>query len=79
MLAACTDLETSCALLIDTAKHNRSRDNITVVLFRVDAAGADGLPGEDETIAGQVSAADVRAAAALDEPTEPHPGPTAGC
>ncbi|HEX5979716.1 MAG TPA: hypothetical protein VFY52_01370, partial [Thermoleophilaceae bacterium] len=51
-------------------------DNITVVLFRVGPNG-DGMPREDETIAGQVSAAEVQAAAALDEPTEPHPGPAA--
>ena len=34
LLAACTDLETTCAQLIDTAKRNRSRDNITVVLLQ---------------------------------------------
>ena len=34
LLAASTDLETTCAELIDTAKRNRSRDNITVVLLQ---------------------------------------------
>lgn len=34
LLGACTDLETTCAALIDAAKHNRSRDNITVVLLQ---------------------------------------------
>ncbi len=34
LLEASTDLETTCADLIDLAKHNRSRDNITAVLLR---------------------------------------------
>ena len=34
LLAASTDLETTCAELIDTAKRNRSRDNITAVLLQ---------------------------------------------
>ena len=34
LLATSTDLETTCAALIDTAKRNRSRDNITVVLLQ---------------------------------------------
>jgi serine/threonine protein phosphatase PrpC len=34
LLAASTDLETTCAQLIDAAKHNGSRDNITVVLLQ---------------------------------------------
>ena len=34
LLAASTDLETTCADLIDAAKRNRSRDNITVVLLQ---------------------------------------------
>ncbi len=34
LLAASTDLESTCAQLIDLAKHNRSRDNITVVLLQ---------------------------------------------
>ena len=34
LLAASTDLEATCAELIDAAKRNRSRDNITVVLLQ---------------------------------------------
>jgi serine/threonine protein phosphatase PrpC len=34
LLATSTDLEITCAELIDTAKRNRSRDNITVVLLQ---------------------------------------------
>lgn len=34
LLAASTDLETTCGELIDCAKRNRSRDNITVVLLQ---------------------------------------------
>jgi serine/threonine protein phosphatase PrpC len=34
ILGDATDLESTCATLIDTAKRNRSRDNITVVLLQ---------------------------------------------
>jgi protein phosphatase len=75
ILRSAEDLDAAAAALVRAANQSGGKDNITVVLFRV-GPGGDGLPGEDETIAGQVSAADVQAAAALDQPTEPHPGPT---
>jgi PPM family protein phosphatase len=76
ILRSADSLDAAADALVRAANQSGGKDNITVVLFRVGANG-DGLPAEDETIAGQVSAAEVRAAAALDEPTEPHPGPAA--
>jgi PPM family protein phosphatase len=76
ILRSADSLDAAGDALVRAANQSGGKDNITVVLFRVGPNGG-GLPREDETIAGQVSAADVRAAAALDEPTEPHPGPAA--
>jgi PPM family protein phosphatase len=77
ILRSAENLDAAADALVRAANQSGGKDNITVVLFRVGEAGRDGVPGEDETIAGQVSAAEVQAAAALDEPTEPHPGPVA--
>ena len=76
ILRSADTLDAAADALVRAANQSGGKDNITVVLFRVGPTG-DGVPGEDETIAGQVSAAEVQAAAALDEPTEPHPGPAA--
>ena len=76
ILRSADTLDGAADTLVRAANQSGGKDNITVVLFRVGPTG-DGVPGEDETIAGQVSAAEVQAAAALDEPTEPHPGPAA--
>jgi len=76
ILRSADSLDTAAEALVRAANQSGGKDNITVVLFRV-GPDSDGLPAEDETIAGQVSAAEVQAAAALDEPTEPHPGPVA--
>jgi PPM family protein phosphatase len=76
ILRSADSLDAAADTLVRAANQSGGKDNITVVLFRVGPNG-DGLPREDETIAGQVSAAEVQAAAALDEPTEPHPGPAA--
>jgi PPM family protein phosphatase len=76
ILRSAASLDAAADTLVRAANQSGGKDNITVVLFRVGPA-RDGLPGEDETIAGQVSAAEVKAAAALDDPTEPHPGPAA--
>ena len=67
-------LDAAADALVRAANQSGGKDNITVVLFRLGASDGDGAPGEDETIAGQISAADV-SAAALDQPTEPHPRP----
>jgi hypothetical protein len=62
---------------VRAANQSGGKDNITVVLFRLgDGDGDAEAPGDDETIAGQVSAAELRAAAALDQPTDPHPAPS---
>jgi PPM family protein phosphatase len=74
ILRSADSLDAAADALVRAANQSGGKDNITVVLFRVGPSD-DGVPGEDETIAGQVSAAEVQAAAALDEPTEPHPGP----
>jgi PPM family protein phosphatase len=76
ILRSADTLDAAADALVRAANQSGGKDNITVVLFRVGPNG-DGLPAEDETIAGQVSAAEIQAAAALDEPTEPHPGPAA--
>jgi PPM family protein phosphatase len=76
ILRSADSLDAAADALVRAANQSGGKDNITVVLFRVGPNG-DGVPAEDETIAGQVSAAEVQAAAALDEPTEPHPGPAA--
>jgi PPM family protein phosphatase len=76
ILRSAESLDAAADALVRAANQSGGKDNITVVLFRV-GPGDDGVPGEDETIAGQVSAAEVQAAAALDEPTAPHPGPAA--
>jgi serine/threonine protein phosphatase PrpC len=75
ILRSADSLDAAADALVRAANQSGGKDNITVVLFRVGPAGGDGAGGEDETIAGQLSAAEVQAAAALDEPTEPHPGP----
>jgi PPM family protein phosphatase len=77
ILRSAESLDAAADALVRAANQSGGKDNITVVLFRVGAADGDGVPGEDETIAGQLSAAEVQASAALDEPTEPHPGPAA--
>jgi PPM family protein phosphatase len=77
ILRSTKSLDEAADALVRAANQSGGKDNITVVLFRLGGAGDDGAPGEDETIAGQLSAADVQSAAALDEPTEPHPGPVA--
>jgi PPM family protein phosphatase len=77
ILRSAGSLDEAADALVRAANQSGGKDNITVVLFSLGGAGDDGGPGEDETIAGQISADDVRSAAALDEPTEPHPGPVA--
>ena len=63
ILRSAEGLQDGAEALVRAANQSGGRDNITVVLFRLgEAAGAD-APGDDETIAGQISADDVRAAA----------------
>ena len=76
ILRSAAGLDDAAEALVRAANQSGGRDNITVVLFRLGESGEpDGAPGEDETIAGEVTAADVRAAA--DTPTAA-PGSKAG-
>jgi serine/threonine protein phosphatase PrpC len=69
ILRAADSLEGAAEALVRAANQSGGKDNITVVLFRLaDEAGA-AAPGEDETIAGTLGAADLQSAAAADAPT----------
>ena len=73
-------LDAAADALIKAANQSGGKDNITVVLFRLGEIGAGAVsepttlappaPAEDETIAGQLSADDVRAAA-VEAPSVP--------
>jgi serine/threonine protein phosphatase PrpC len=77
ILRSAKGLDSAAEALVRAANQSGGRDNITVVMFSLGAsADAAAGPGDDETIAGQVSADDVRAAAA-DAPTAA-PGSAAG-
>jgi serine/threonine protein phosphatase PrpC len=67
ILRSAPSLEDAADALVRAANQSGGRDNITVVLFRLGESGERPAPGEDDTIAGQLSADDVRAAA--DAPT----------
>jgi PPM family protein phosphatase len=76
ILRSAAGLDDAAEALVRAANQSGGRDNITVVLFRLGESGEpDGAPVEDETIAGELSADDVRAAA--DAPTVA-PGSPAG-
>jgi PPM family protein phosphatase len=76
ILRSAAGLDDAAEALVRAANQSGGRDNITVVLFRLgDSGEPDGARGEDETIAGEVTAADVRAAA--ETPTAA-PGSKAG-
>ena len=75
ILRSAKQLDDAAETLIRAANQNGGRDNITVVLFRLGEAegenerdGAVEMPAEEDTIAGQITADDVRSAAA-DPPT----------
>ena len=68
ILRSAARLDEAAETLVRAANQSGGRDNITVVLFRLGLApDSAAVGGEDETIAGQLSADDVRAAA--DAPT----------
>jgi protein phosphatase len=68
ILRTATDLEEAADSLVRAANQSGGRDNITVVMFRIGEGGEDSdRPREDDTIAGQISADDVRAAERLDD------------
>jgi protein phosphatase len=73
ILRSAESLDDAAESLVRAANQSGGKDNITVVLFRLGAGdGAADGPGDDETIAGQLTATDVHEAA-LDQTTEPHP------
>jgi serine/threonine protein phosphatase PrpC len=75
ILRSAETLDEAADSLVRAANQSGGKDNITVVLFRL-GNGDDGdeLPGEDETIAGQLRATEINEAA-LDQDTEPQPPP----
>ena len=75
ILRSAETLDEAADSLVRAANQSGGKDNITVVLFRL-GNGDDGdeLPGEDDTIAGQLRATDIHEAA-LDQDTEPQPPP----
>jgi serine/threonine protein phosphatase PrpC len=76
ILRSAGGLDDAAEALVRAANQSGGRDNITVVLFRLGESGdSTGPPAEDETIAGQLAADDMRAAA--DAPTAA-PGSAAG-
>jgi PPM family protein phosphatase len=72
ILRSADSLDEAADALVRAANQSGGKDNITVVLFRLEEGEAEGA--DDETMAGQLSAAELRSAAAVDEPTQPHPG-----
>jgi protein phosphatase len=81
ILRSAADLDSAAEALIRAANQSGGKDNITVVMFRLaeDESGADGAPpGDEETIAGQLTADDVTTAARPAEPSAaPAPAPQA--
>jgi protein phosphatase len=77
ILRGAGSLEQAAQALVRAANQSGGKDNITVILFRLDEAAGDGAagpPAEESTIAGQISAADVEAARA-DAPPKLEPLP----
>jgi serine/threonine protein phosphatase PrpC len=72
ILRSADSLEEAADALVRAANQSGGKDNITVVLFRLEEGDAEAA--EDETVAGQMTAAELRSAAAVDEPTQRHPG-----
>lgn len=68
ILRSAEGLQDGAEALVRAANQSGGRDNITVVLFRLGEAPGVDAPGDHETMAGQISADDVRAA--TDAPTE---------
>jgi protein phosphatase len=75
ILRSSDTLDEAAESLVRAANQSGGKDNITVVMFRLGNGGDDTqVPHEEVTIAGQLKATEV-SAAALDEPTDPHPAP----
>jgi PPM family protein phosphatase len=75
ILRSSEDLDEAAESLVRAANQSGGKDNITVVMFRLgDGDGDDEGPREDDTIAGQLKADELKEAS-LDEPTEPQAVP----
>jgi PPM family protein phosphatase len=70
ILRSASSLDEAADSLVRAANQSGGKDNITVVLFRLGDGGAEPAPPprEDETLAGQVTATDVREALAEQAP-----------
>ncbi len=75
ILRSAGSLDEAADELIRAANQSGGKDNITVILFRLggdEPAGGDtavrAVPGDEDTIAGEIRAADVQAAAPADAP-----------
>jgi PPM family protein phosphatase len=75
ILRSAGSLDEAADGLVRAANQSGGKDNITVILFRLGegepAAGETevrGVPGDEDTIAGEISAAEVEAAAPAEEP-----------
>ncbi len=82
ILRGAGDLNAAAEALIRAANQSGGKDNITVVMFRLeggDELPAGAVPGDEETIAGQLTADDVRAGAPVAAPvrTDPTQGSSA--
>jgi PPM family protein phosphatase len=77
ILRSSESLEDSAEALVRAANQSGGKDNITVVLFRLSSDAEVDAAREDETIAGGMTADDVRAAAA-DAPTPAQAAAPAG-
>jgi serine/threonine protein phosphatase PrpC len=72
ILRSASSLDEAAGALVLAANQSGGKDNITVILFRLGDGAADAaedapaepLPGDEETIAGQLHASDLEAAAA---------------
>jgi protein phosphatase len=75
ILRSAGSLDEAADELIRAANQSGGKDNITVILFRLgedEVAGGDtvvrAVPGDEDTIAGEIRASDVQAAAPADQP-----------
>jgi protein phosphatase len=73
IMRASDSLEASGRALVDAANEAGGRDNITVVLFRLEDVGGRDPVAEQPTGTGTLTTSDVRAAMAIEAPPAPAP------
>ena len=70
IVGSATSVDEAADSLVRAANQSGGKDNITVVMFRLGGGETtEGLPAEEETITGELTAAEVQAAGARDTPT----------